>query len=152
MNKKTAVSLLLIVLLTIFFSLALIGNLNVAKAGDQGTGSNVSATVGSIPGITVVNVSSLQSFIDEGFSATLTATIENTGSSTSSFQVTFCGNDLPLNTQAVTVASESSTAVSFVWNTTGFALGNYTLSAYAWSNSEWKPTWSAPLTSAVKYW
>ena len=87
MNKKTAVSLLLIVLLTIFFSLALIGNLNVAKAGDQGTGSNVSATVGSIPGITVVNVSSLQSFIDEGFSATLTATIENTGSSTLAFRL-----------------------------------------------------------------
>jgi len=37
-----------------------------------------------------------------------------------------------IGTQAVTLSSGTSTTLTFPWNTTGFAKGNYTISAYAW--------------------
>jgi len=117
------------------FSLVLIGNFNVVKADDQGTVLNGANAAGSAPGIAVINLASTQNFVEEGFSANIVATVENTGSSTSSFYVTFCDNGVPLDTQPVTLSGESSTVVSFIWNTTGYALGTCTLSAYAWSNS-----------------
>ena len=37
-----------------------------------------------------------------------------------------------IGTQTVTLESEASTTLTFTWNTTGFAKGNYTIWAYAW--------------------
>jgi hypothetical protein len=37
----------------------------------------------------------------------------------------------PIQTQIVTVGSGCATTISFTWNTTGFAYGNYSISAYA---------------------
>jgi len=37
-----------------------------------------------------------------------------------------------IRTQTVTLESGASTTITFTWNTTGFAKGNYTISAYAW--------------------
>jgi hypothetical protein len=37
-----------------------------------------------------------------------------------------------IGTKTVTLTSGNSTTITFTWNTTGFAKGNYTLSAYAW--------------------
>jgi hypothetical protein len=37
-----------------------------------------------------------------------------------------------IGTQTVTLESGASTTLTFTWNTTGFAKGNYTISAYAW--------------------
>ena len=133
MTRKIVAILLSILLLISMISLILIGNLNVVKADDQGTRST-GGNVGSVPGITVLNITSTQTFVEEGFSADITATVDNTGSSASIFYVTFLDNGVPLDTQPVTLGGESSTALSYVWNTTGFALGNFTLSAYAWSN------------------
>ena len=39
---------------------------------------------------------------------------------------------IAIQTQTVTLASGASTIVTFTWNTTGFAEGNYTINAYAW--------------------
>jgi hypothetical protein len=133
--KRKAVAGLLLTVLLASFAVVLTGNLNSVKADDSApipTGSNV---INSSSGIIVVNVTSAQSFVEEGFPVNLTATVSNTESSSSSFNLTFCANNFPLDTQAVTLAGESSADVTFEWNTTGFALGNYTLSAFAWSVS-----------------
>jgi hypothetical protein len=42
------------------------------------------------------------------------------------------GSRFALQTQTVTLESGASTTITFTWNTTGFAKGNYTISAYAW--------------------
>jgi len=38
----------------------------------------------------------------------------------------------PIQTQATTLQSRETKNLTFTWNTTGFAEGNYTISAYAW--------------------
>lgn len=124
LNRNRVGSLFLIILLASFVSLAFDGLTSVRAQ-----------TTASVNGITVLNVASQQSFVEQGFTATLTATVENTGSSTSTFEVAFCGNGIPLDTQPVTLAGETTSSVSFAWNTTGLALGNYTLSAFVWSSS-----------------
>ena len=127
LNIKKLVSILLIVLLAGSCSLVLTGKLSLVRADDNNTNNG-----GSPSGITVVNVSSTQNFVEEGFSTDLTATVQNTLASEASANVTICGNGIALNTQVVSLDGDSSTIISYEWNTTGFALGNYTLSAYTW--------------------
>jgi len=91
-----------------------------------------SGNANSIAGIALANVTSSQSFVEQSFNATLTANVENAGNATDNFFVTFAVNNIPVSTQSVTLANGSSTTVSCVWNTAGFALGDYVLSAIAW--------------------
>ena len=155
MKKKSAFSVFLVLLLISMLFSTVVGTINFAKADSQESAQN-SATnppliVGSNTGLTVGNVTSAQSFVEEGFPVNLTATVENVGDSASSFNLTFYCSGIALNTQSVTVASDSSTVVSFVWNSTGFALGNYTLSTYVCLFLE-KPTWLIIVLPVVQYW
>jgi len=83
--------------------------------------------------VTVTNVTSDKIFIGQGYSSNITVTIGNLGSYTETFNTTVYADqttiDTPVNT---TLTSGSFTTFMFTWNTTGFAYGNYTLSAYAW--------------------
>jgi hypothetical protein len=47
-------------------------------------------------------------------------------------EYTRTGGGFAIGTQTVTLESGASTTLTFTWNTTGFAKGNYTISAYAW--------------------
>jgi len=49
------------------------------------------------------------------------------------FNLTLYANNTEIGVQKITVQSGSNTTITFTWNTTGFAKGNYTLSAYATS-------------------
>jgi hypothetical protein len=53
------------------------------------------------------------------------------GSFTEKFNVTAYANTTILQTQTVTLTTGKSTTLTFTWNTTGFAYGNYVISAYA---------------------
>lgn len=90
----------------------------------------------TVNNIVPTGVTCSQSFVEQGFPATLTCNIENSGSSPVSFDVTFSVNGITISTQTITLQSESSTVASTVWNTTGFALGNYVLSATVWPVAE----------------
>jgi hypothetical protein len=46
--------------------------------------------------------------------------------------VTTFANDTSIQNKTITLTSKNSTTVTFTWSTTGFAKGNYTISAYAW--------------------
>ncbi|MGA3191841.1 MAG: dockerin type I domain-containing protein [Candidatus Bathyarchaeia archaeon] len=83
--------------------------------------------------VTVTNVTSGKIFIGQGYSSNITVTIGNLGGYTETFNTTVYANqtiiDTPVNT---TLTSGTFTTLTFTWNTTGFAYGNYTLSAFAW--------------------
>jgi len=67
----------------------------------------------------------------QGFSATINVTVANQGDITETFNVTAYANVTAIQTETLTLTSGNSTTPAFTWNTTGFAKGNYTLSAYA---------------------
>ena len=47
-------------------------------------------------------------------------------------EYTRTGYSIAIQTQTVTLESGASKTITFTWNTTGFAKGNYTIWAYAW--------------------
>jgi hypothetical protein len=70
--------------------------------------------------------------VGQGFSVTINVTVANQGSYTETFNTTAYANANITGSENVTLPAGGSTTVTFTWNTTGFAFGNYTISAYAW--------------------
>jgi len=66
-----------------------------------------------------------------GYTSPFNVTAMNVGNYTETFNVTVYINWTPIASQNVTLSSGNSTTIIFTWNTSGFALGNYTISAYA---------------------
>jgi hypothetical protein len=66
-----------------------------------------------------------------GFNATINVTVANQGGYTETFNVTAYANTTIIETKEVTLAIGNFTTLTFTWNTTDFAKGNYTISAYA---------------------
>jgi hypothetical protein len=78
------------------------------------------------------NVTPHKKVVCQGYTMNINVTVTNQGDFTETFQVTAYANTTMIETKEVTLTSESSTTVTFTWNTAGFAKGNYTISAYAW--------------------
>jgi uncharacterized protein (DUF2141 family) len=111
----------------------------------QGSGSNpVSADMsaprnatayytsgGAVPDIAAVNVTCPKTTVGQGYAVVITVTVENHGVDAESFNLTVYANTTVVAFQTVTLESGNSTTVTIVWNTTGFGIGNYTVSAYA---------------------
>jgi hypothetical protein len=70
--------------------------------------------------------------VGQGYSLKIYTTVENQGPATETFNVTVYANATEIGTQEVTLTSGNSTTLTFTWDTTGFAKGNYTINAYAW--------------------
>jgi hypothetical protein len=58
--------------------------------------------------------------------------LRNEGNFTETLNVTAYAGTTAIGTITATVANGSSATVTLTWYTTGFAKGNYTISAYAW--------------------
>lgn len=85
------------------------------------------------PDVAVNYVSSDKTVVGQGCSLNINVTVENPGNCSETFDVTLYANTTPIGNITVTDLPNDTFAVFvFVWNTTGFANGNYTLSAYAW--------------------
>jgi hypothetical protein len=83
--------------------------------------------------VAVTDVTSRKIFIGQGYSSNITVTIGDLGGYTETFNTTVYANQTIIATHVnTTLTSGSFTTLTFTWNTTGFAYGNYTLSAYAW--------------------
>jgi hypothetical protein len=83
--------------------------------------------------VAVTALTSYKTIIGQGYSGNITVTTANQGSYTEIFNVTAYANATVVTAVAnVTLAGGNSTVQTVVWNTTGFAYGNYTISAYAW--------------------
>lgn len=81
--------------------------------------------------VAVTNVVPTETLVGLGFSVEVNVTVANIGNSTETFNVTTYANATPIGAQQVTLPSGNSTTISFNWNTAGFTVGNYTISANA---------------------
>jgi parallel beta-helix repeat protein len=82
--------------------------------------------------VTVMNISSSKTVIGQGFNLYVNATVMNQGAHSETFNITVYANATAISTQTITLTSGNSTTITFTWNTTSFAKGNYTIWAYAW--------------------
>jgi len=82
--------------------------------------------------VAITNLTLSKTIVGQGLTAKMDVNVSNQGNFTETFNVTVYANTTSIATQTVTIASGNSTTITFTWNTTGFAKGNYTISAYAW--------------------
>jgi hypothetical protein len=81
--------------------------------------------------VAVTDLTSAKSVVGQGFVGNLMVTAQNQGYFTENFEVTVYANTTIINTLNFNLAIGGGAAQEFVWNTTGFAYGNYTLTAAA---------------------
>jgi hypothetical protein len=102
------------------------------SVGMQATSNNATVTVIEFHDVAATDVASYKTVVGQGFNASVDVTLVNEGDHTETFNVTAYANTTEIGTQEViTLLSGNSTQLVFMWNTTGFAYGNYTLSVYA---------------------
>jgi hypothetical protein len=83
--------------------------------------------------IAIADVTSSKTVVGQGYNLTVNVAITNQGNFTETFSVTAYANDTVIDTQQVsTLNATDQTSLTFTWNTTGLAYGNYTLRVYAW--------------------
>jgi len=92
------------------------------------TASQLTGEVLELVGTTLI-VGSACNVVGKGFPLHINLTIGNGEASTETFNTTVYANSTTIGTQLVTLASGNFATVPFFWNTTGFAYGNYTLTA-----------------------
>jgi len=81
--------------------------------------------------VAITNVIPSKIIVGQGLTAKIDVSILNKGNFTETFNVTVYANTTAIQTETLTLTSGSSTTLTFTWNTTGFAKGNYAISAYA---------------------
>ncbi len=77
------------------------------------------------------NVTPSKSIVGQGLTAKIDVSVLNEGDFTETFNLTVYANTTAIQTKTLTLTSGNSTTLTFTWNTTGFAKGNCTISAYA---------------------
>jgi hypothetical protein len=87
--------------------------------------------LGASHNIAITKITPFKTVLAQGNSVNMTVRVENQGGFTETFNVTVYANTTSIASQNVTLTSASSTTITFTWNTTGFAKGNYTIWAYA---------------------
>ena len=81
--------------------------------------------------IAVVNVTTSKNVVCQGFCVRINVTIENQGNFPETFNVTIKASGTPIAIESVFLENGTLTVLNIVWNTTGFAKGNYTITATA---------------------
>ena len=84
----------------------------------------------SPPDIAVTNLTSAKTVIGQGYTGSVNVTFENLGNKIETFNATVYANSTCIHSEQTMLAMTNCT-LSFGWNTTDFAYGNYTISAYA---------------------
>jgi hypothetical protein len=78
------------------------------------------------------NITPQKTIVCQGYTMNINVTVTNKGEFTETFNVTLYANTTKIETKQITLTSATSTTITYTWNTTGFAKGNYTIWAYAW--------------------
>ena len=81
--------------------------------------------------IGITDVTTSKKVVGQGYNIYISGKIINYGEQTEAFNVTIKANSTTIQTQTITLTTRNSTIVGFNWSTTGFAKGNYTISAMA---------------------
>jgi parallel beta-helix repeat protein len=96
--------------------------------------------------ITATDVVPCKTVVGQGYSIKINITGADLGTYTETFNITAYANTAAIETQAVTLASGASTTITFTWNTSGFAYGNYTISASVTLAQGETNSWIGPFT------
>jgi hypothetical protein len=89
--------------------------------------------VGAIRDLAVINFTMAKSIIGQGYTLTVNVTVENQGGLDETFNVTLYANATTIETYTVIeLPPMTPTTLIFIWNTAGWPMGNYSISAYAW--------------------
>jgi parallel beta-helix repeat protein len=81
--------------------------------------------------IGIPNVITAKTVIGQGYTSSIDLKILNYGMYDENFIVITYANTFIITTQTITLTKRNSIIITFKWNTTGFAKGNYTISAYS---------------------
>ena len=82
--------------------------------------------------IAVTDARSHKTIVCQGYDFYINVTVENQGNFTETFNVTAYANTTIISTLTdITLSSGNNTTLTFIWNITNFAKGNYTVSANA---------------------
>jgi parallel beta-helix repeat protein len=82
-------------------------------------------------GVAVTDVTPLKTVVGQGYCMNISVTIENYGIFDENFNVSVFSNSTLTARTATTLKAGNAFVVSFVWNASGFAYGNYTIKAVA---------------------
>jgi hypothetical protein len=82
--------------------------------------------------VAVINVSKTKTVVCQGYTCNISVTVENQGDFAETFNLTAYANTTMIQTEIVSMALTSTATVNFTWDATGWAKGNYSISAYAW--------------------
>jgi parallel beta-helix repeat protein len=83
--------------------------------------------------LSIKNTVLSKTIVGQGYNITMNITVKNDGSFMETFNFTIYANETIIATITnTTLSSGNSIVITFTWNTSGFAKGNYTIKAYAW--------------------
>ena len=87
--------------------------------------------------IAVTNVKPYKTVVGQGYNCRINVTVTNEGPFPETFDLTFYAVTMPpgipiRSLDVGSLMSGETRTITFTWNTTGFAMGNYTVWAYAW--------------------
>jgi hypothetical protein len=89
--------------------------------------SNTATVTRALHYVAAINVTPSKTVVGQGFSAGINVTAANQGSYAETFKVTVFANATSVASRNVTLSIGNSSTITFVWNTTGFAYGKYTI-------------------------
>jgi len=82
--------------------------------------------------VAVMDIMPSKTVVGQGYNMSINVTVENQGNFTETFNVSLYANTTAIaNLNNITLTIGNSTTVTFAWNNTGFARGNYTIKAVA---------------------
>jgi len=108
------------------------GETNTADNMYVGDTVHITQRVSPAHDVAITRYEQSKDVVGVGYSCSITATVQNQGDYTETFNVTVYANTTIIGSENVTLPAGNSTTMAFTWNTSGFAYGNYTVSAYAW--------------------
>jgi hypothetical protein len=101
--------------------------LNVVDSTSVKAKSNIATVTVKRHYVAVTNFASSKTVVGQGFSDSINVTVANYGSYTETFKVTVLANATSIASQNITLSIGQSDATTFVWKTTIFARGRYTI-------------------------
>jgi hypothetical protein len=85
-----------------------------------------------IPDVAITKIVTSKTVVGQGYTTLINVTVSNQALNYETFHIIIYANTTTIKTQTITLTSGNSTTITITWNTSGFAKGNYTISAYAW--------------------
>jgi len=83
--------------------------------------------------VAITYVMPSKTVVGQGYNLNINVTVANQGDFAETFNVTAYVNTTEIGKQTITLTNGTFTSITFLWNTSGFVKGSYTISAYAWT-------------------